>query len=455
MRSAQGRTEIIANDLSEIELINDDEKIWLQNLCRYLDKELFTIRLTDKSEDEPVIEFRHGRWYAGRYVGEIQYMGRTLRITPRYESSFHRWISTIWGVRMIQSKGSYRNANMWLWELIARIWGEQLIRGAKHGLPYTRMEETLKAPSLRGRMKVMETALEVGKGTNRLASLSRCKVIHPDIAYILSNGYRRIKKELGHRNAHNWLSDRGREIISLLLQSEGCKSYKTIYKIPKIKYTPILESYRPVVDLTLRILQQKSFGVSLKGAQEVTGTLLDMAEIWELYVYHLLRNALVGVEVIHTGRVREAVGHLFVNGNGKKIAAQKPDFIIRRPSSKQVLAVVDAKYKHTFVTLSKPTGLEQNDLYQIHAYMDAFSNQGSSAPGVLVYPDENDAEIRRYQQGNPWFSSQLKSNLYFYGVNGELGEENSDNGLTPSEERFCMGIRELLMGNLNNGIWDE
>lgn len=247
MKCAQ-RTEIIANDLSEIELINDDEKIWLQNLCLYLDKELFTIRLTDKSDDEPVIEFRHGRWYAGRYVGEIQYTGRTLRLTPRYESSFHRWISTIWGVRMIQSKGSYRNANMWLWELIARIWGEQLIRGAKHGLPYTRMEETLKAPTLRGRMKVMETALEIGKGTNRLASLSRSKVVHPDIAYILSNGYRRIKKELGHRNAHNWLSDRGREIIGLLLQSEGCRSYKTTYKIPKIKYTPILESYRPVVD---------------------------------------------------------------------------------------------------------------------------------------------------------------------------------------------------------------
>ena len=169
-----------------------------------------------------------------------------------------------------------------------------------------------------------------------------------------------------------------------------------------------------------------------------------MAEIWELYVYHLLRNALAGIEVIHTGRVREAVGNLFVNRNGKKIASLKPDFIIRMPSSKQVLAVVDAKYKHTFVTLSKPTGLERNDLYQIHAYMDAFSDHGYSAPGILVYPDENDAEIRRYQQGNPWFSSQLKSNLYFYGVNGELGEEDSDNGLTPSEEQFCMGVRELL-----------
>jgi len=440
----QGRSEIIANDLSEIKVIDNHEKLWMQDLCLHLDKELFTLRLTDKSNDEPVIEFRNGRWYTGRYIGEIQYKGRTLRITPRYESAFHRWISIVCGVRMIQSSGSYCNSNMWLWELIARIWGEQLVRGAKHGLPYTRMEETLKAPSLRGRMKVMETALEVGKGTNKLASLSRIKVIHPTIAFILSNGYRRIKKELGHRSVHSWLSDRGREIINLISQSEGSRSYKTIYKIPKIKYTPILESYRTVVDLTLRLLQQKSIGVSSNGAQEVTGTLLDMAEIWELYVYHLLRNALVGVEVIHTGRVREAAGHLFENRDENKIAALKPDIILRRPGSKQVLAVVDAKYKHTHPSLSKPTGLERNDLYQIHAYMHAFSDPGHSASGILVYPDETDAKIRQYQQGNPWFSSQLKNNLYFYGVNGEVSEGNSVSGLTPSEELFCGGMRELL-----------
>ncbi|MNP74236.1 hypothetical protein D3C76_1710800 [compost metagenome] len=58
--------------------------------------------------------------------------------------------------------------------------------------------------------------------------------------------------------------------------------------------------------------------VSSNGAQEVTGTLLDMAEIWELYVYHLLRNALAGVEVIHTERVREAVGHFFKTGTRRR-----------------------------------------------------------------------------------------------------------------------------------------
>jgi hypothetical protein len=65
----------------------------------------------------------------------------------------------------------------------------------------------------------------------------------------------------------------------------------------------------------------------------------------------------------------------------------------RRPSSKQVLVEVDAKFKHNFPCLSIRTGLERNHLYQIHAYVDAFSDPGHSAPGVLVYPDENDAGL--------------------------------------------------------------
>ncbi|MEK3795558.1 hypothetical protein MKX42_27790 [Paenibacillus sp. FSL R7-0204] len=447
MRTSQGNIEIIAKDLSEIKLRHNDEKLWIQDLCSNLDKERFTLRLTGKiADEEPMIEFRNGQWYAGRYVGEISYKGRTLRIIPRYESSFDRWISKIWGVRMIQSNGSYRGSNMWLWELIARIWGEQLMRGSKHGLPYTRIEETLKLSSLRGRMKVMETALEVGKGTNRLVSLSRTKVIHPAISNVLSKAYRKIKKELGHGEDRTWLSDKGREIIGLLLQtsSSSLSNFTAANKLPQIKYTPILESYRSVVELSLRILQQKSISATSTGTQEITGTLLDMAEIWELYVYHLLKTTVAGVEVVHTGRERDASGHLFQNMYGHKLAALKPDILLRNSLSKQVLVVVDAKYKHTFASLSKPTGLERNDLYQIHAYMDAFSSLGHTVPGVLVYPDESEAKIGQYQMGNPWGSFQQRSDLYFYGVNGELSEGESTKGLTLSEEKICEGIRELI-----------
>jgi 5-methylcytosine-specific restriction enzyme subunit McrC len=193
------------------------------------------------------------------------------------------------------------------------------------------------------------------------------------------------------------------------------------------------------VELSLKLLQQKSIGVSSMRTQEITGTLLDMAEIWELYVYHLLKTTVAGVEVVHTGREREASGYLFQNMDGRKLAALKPDILLRNPLSKQVLAVVDVKYKHMFASLFKPTGLERNDLYQIHAYMDAFSS-----PGILVYPDESEAQICQHQLGNPWSSFNQRSSLRFYGINGEFNEGESVTGLTLSEEQFCKGIRELI-----------
>lgn len=70
MRTSQGNIEIIAKDLSEIKLRHNDEKLWIQDLCCNLDKERFTFRLTGKiADEEPIIEFRNGQWYAGRYVG--------------------------------------------------------------------------------------------------------------------------------------------------------------------------------------------------------------------------------------------------------------------------------------------------------------------------------------------------------------------------------------------------
>jgi hypothetical protein len=41
-----------------------------------------------------------------RYVGEVQFEGRTLRIEPRFGMpSLMRRLTTIWGVRLVDSKG--------------------------------------------------------------------------------------------------------------------------------------------------------------------------------------------------------------------------------------------------------------------------------------------------------------------------------------------------------------
>ena len=52
-----------------------------------------------------------------------------------------------------------------------------------------------------------------------------------------------------------------------------------------------------------------------QGTSDVLGVLIDMAEVWELYVYSLLRTALLGADVQHTG-VCNRYGRLVAQSNG-------------------------------------------------------------------------------------------------------------------------------------------
>jgi hypothetical protein len=73
-----------------------------------------------------------------------------------------------------------------------------------------------------------------------------------------------------------------------------------------VRYTPITEIYREVVQLSQAIARhQPSSSVSL-GSKDVLGVLIDMAEVWELYVYHLLRSSIREAEVLHVGRDTDA-----------------------------------------------------------------------------------------------------------------------------------------------------
>src|SRR5215216_5177768 len=99
--------------------------------------------------EEPVASFdaATGIWWAGRYIGEVQFEGRTLRLERRFGMpALMRWLTAIWGVRLVDSKGRYEQQRIWLWLVIAHLWAGRLLVAAKHGLPLRRVERSISAP---------------------------------------------------------------------------------------------------------------------------------------------------------------------------------------------------------------------------------------------------------------------------------------------------------------------
>lgn len=449
-RSDHNGTAIVAKDCSPIPISSREDDDWLRKLLATAKPADMLLHLGHKSEepdDEPIASFDavSGTWWAGRYVGEVQFEGRTLRLEPRFGMpSLMRWLTTIWGVRLVDSKGRYEQQRIWLWLVIAHLWAGRLVAAAKHGLPYRRVETTHHGRALRGRLLARETALARRRGDDRLASMTRARLVDPVIGGILLAAFERLRGALGPRGERNyWLSDRAKTLVDDLQTALGprpdfAREHSTI------RYSPITENYRPVVDLSLSILAHRPRTATSAGESKAFGVLLDMAEIWELYVAKLLQIGLPGFRVSHTGRSTEHFRWLLSSAiSGKSFGSLRPDIVIQDHHERN-LAIADAKYKTTRINALNRTGIVREDLYQLTAYLSGFGDPGSRLDGFLIYPDDEDGQVvKLLSPNNPWrISSEPERNLWF--ISAGCGDGGSVTGLNDSEQLVTSIVRASI-----------
>ena len=447
-------------DLTPFTGVTADDEAWLRRLAQAADTGLLTLRLSrrDAEEAEPVVFFdeKYGCWWAGRYIGEVYYQGRTLRILPRFGMpQLQRWLSRIWGVRLLSTKGRYEKARIWLWELLAKLWETRLLSAAKHGVPTFRLDELHRGQTIRGRLQVRLTAKEFSTGRQIVVSRTRNRHIDHRIGGVIVYAFEHLRRELRHLgDERSWLTQRGQSLIAQLrahiTRHEAVAAAES--RVP-IRYTPITESYREVVELSRAIGRQQPSSSTIGGSSDVLGVLIDMAEVWELYVYHLLRSTLRGVEVIHTGRDSNASNCLLRSDQtGEQLGRLKPDILVLSPDTNRLLAIFDAKYKTTTPTRERPHGILREDLYQMAAYLSAFGQPTELLNGGLVYPAaENTPNILALQSKSPWHLSATKRQLWFFGL---PCQEISRSGMEQSQEElvFIEGVQGALEQRLTVGL---
>jgi 5-methylcytosine-specific restriction enzyme subunit McrC len=274
-----------------------------------------------------------------------------------------------------------------------------------------------------------------------VVSRSSIRQIDPRIGGVLLGAYDYLRRQISHvAEPRHWLTDRGYELIKELQCSinrrevdEACRSRSPI------RYSPINESYRPAVDLSLTILGRHPFMSSAEGNKEVYGALLDMAEIWELYLFHLIRDELSDAEVIHAGRSPEAVFWLLTGKGEDRIGAMKPDILLSsRDGARRI--ILDAKYKSTAPSPSRPQGVLREDLYQMAAYLSIEAAPPGTLDGGLVYPSS--PAIWSLESRSPFRVQRSNARFFFFGLN--CFDSSNPIGLTPAEIRFVSGLRSHL-----------
>ncbi|MCS6767000.1 MAG: McrC family protein, partial [Candidatus Protistobacter heckmanni] len=157
-------------------------------------------------------------------------------------------------------------------------------------------------------------------------------------------------------------------------------------ELDRIRYTPITAGFAPIAELSRQIANRRGLAADIDASGETKGVLLDVAELWEMYVLSVLRKAAAPLTVTHGTREKAATKKLLHSDvTGQGLGTLIPDAILH--AGGVVRGGVDAKYKSLHPSASAPNGPQREDLYQMAAYLGRFqAPAGHETLGVLAYP---------------------------------------------------------------------
>lgn len=387
-------------DLSPHEAVDAEEDGWLTRLAAYLAEHDHTLRLSgrrreDEEDDAALARGADGRWWTGRFIGEISFEGRELRIEPRLGIDVVGvWLARALNLSVIPKAATRAGAGPLIAQLVDRMWSAALAEAGRHGPPRFRRVHAYEGRYIRGRLDVPATlrlrSARIPKAASRLEGRS----VESPVSRAIVLADRTLTSLLGQDKP--WRPELTAELLAQLRVAVGANpQVPSAREIRQVRYAPITRAFEPVARLSLEIARRR--GTLTSGAgDDTSGVLIDVAELWELFLLHCARRALGESSVEHgTGTASTAFLLASDSDATARMGRLKPDLLIRDAHGREC-AVIDAKYKRLRNSAERPNGVDRGDLYQLTAYL-----AGHDVPyGALAYPPAED-KARAADLG-PW-----------------------------------------------------
>ncbi|WP_181222465.1 5-methylcytosine restriction system specificity protein McrC [Aeromonas veronii] len=405
--------KLIARDCSRLEpQPTVDEVIWLKKLAAHIRATDLAVSMSgNMGEDEPVVYCAwDGTWWAGRYVGSITFEGGCLTIVPRFGLAVLRnWLFEAASVVVTDAPGVLREDESFIAQLMASVWAHGFVEAARHGLPALRREVATKGATIRGRLDVTASIGLIAAGGGQVVSIRSERSLDHAASDAIIAAYGVLRRWIGVPE-EKWLPTRAKELIPQLMSVTGPRPrVPTKAQLDRIRYTPITANFASIAELSRQIANRKGFATDVDAYGETKGVLLDVAELWEMYVLSVLRKAMSPLTVVHGTRdkaVTKKLLHSDVSGNS--LGTLIPDGVLF--SGSVIRGVIDAKYKSLHPSFHSPNGPQREDLYQMASYLGRFQSPiGIVTRGLLVYPFNPSApEIPFAEKNSPWSLEDCK-----------------------------------------------
>ena len=287
--------------------------------------------------------------------------------------------------------------------LQALMWFNLFSRAAKHSLPVVKVESHHVSNVIRGRLDARASIHKLASGSSSVVSISTQKELLNPLSICIALAFNKIQRWFPKQNLLHWLPPtlalRLQQVISEVSRHH---SIPAVGELNKVRYTSLTSAYKPLMKLSLQILNNRGSDINEDSASKAKGLLLDVAELWEIYVLKVLKGAYQeDFDVVHGTEGTD--DYLLASSiTGRTMGKLLPDFLVKTINSVQIVA--DAKYKR----LGDAPWLspKRDDLYQMNAYMSRYQSQLShDAHCMLIYPEWTEKRSSVVDDG-PWsFSS--------------------------------------------------
>ena len=379
----------------------DDDR-WLASLALEVDAQELTVNVgasMASHEPEPVLTRQlDGTWRAGRYIGELRRAGRVLEIRPRLGiETIARWVGAALNVRVVPATAEHRDTSALVAELMAAVWRAAVTDAARHGLPGFRTDTLHEGLFARGRIDVRRTLRIAASGRPGIASVDRPRTADNAATRAIVLADRVLD---AHIERAYWRGERVAEVVTQMRSATGDRPrLPTARELRQVRYTPITLPYKRAAWLSWQIARRTGLRASAT-AEGAEGFLIDVAELWELFLVHCARKA-CGASVVTHGTRLSTAQRLLHSAEDQQhgLGRLYPDIVIGAADSPR--AILDAKYK----PLREPRGVDREDLYQLVSYLTSHSPSGD-ALGMLAYPLDAEPPQSRAETMSPWLTRQ-------------------------------------------------
>ncbi|MBU3611012.1 hypothetical protein ICN32_10650 [Polynucleobacter wuianus] len=367
----------------------------------------------------------------GNYIGSLKWGGVDINITSRFGEQFLKRMLNFSNGIYISDLDSYSEKNDKANSskfILHYLFLQSLEKAFLLGLPKAYKNINHNEAVLKGRLDLNKYIKHSIPYLGKLPSISREQRDVQEFVDIFYKAYSIVESE-SQSNAAKKMKD-----IKSYLRVNRSPLLVTAGTISKAKsskafFNPIYSSYRGVLNLAEMIIKLDSLKKSdSSGSHNYSGFLINVAELFEIYITEILRNNFNNWEI-------DSPKILLYDGRFYRRYII-PDIVMRQ---KDRVIVLDTKYKRMVYRGRSRAGagdLDRDDFFQINTYMAYFKQSGEELlGGGLLYPLSKYIEVRESHSPN-WFGGKST----FFVVDGILAEGD----IVANEQDFIGRIGNLI-----------